>query len=213
MEHGFLFVVWHKPSRQLTKENQHKEHQLDSLYQPLELIPRVGNYLNGCGADQTLHHGIRRQRQRQPPGNHKDVWRIESLSLTLAILGSKGKSEHSLREIRHYQRTFKFLISVRPFVRLVCEILTDETLTGCNDWRIQSSAITILQTAAEAYLVSYFEDAGLCAIHAKRITMMPKDTHLALRIRWDKSYGTWHWIIFTTQRGQEVKLVKLCQIK
>ena len=95
----------------------------------------------------------------------------------------------SLREIRHYQHTFKFLISVRPFVRLVREILTDETLTGRNDWRIQSSAITILQTAAEAYLVSYFEDAGLCAIHAKHVTVMPKDTHLALRIRRDKVMG------------------------
>ena len=72
-----------------------------------------------------------------------------------------------LREIRHYQRTFKFLVSVRPFVRLVCEILMDVALTGCNDWRIQSSAIMILQTAAEAYLVSHFEDAGLCAIHGK----------------------------------------------
>ena len=92
----------------------------------------------------------------------------------------------SLREIRHYQHTFKFLISVRPFVRLVREILTDEALTGCNDWRIQSSAITILQTTAEAYLVSYFEDTGLCAIHAKRVTVMPKDTHLTLRIRRDK---------------------------
>ena len=95
----------------------------------------------------------------------------------------------SLREIGHYQCTFKFLISVRPFVRLVREILTDETLTGRNDWRIQSSAITILQTAAEAYLVSYFEDAGLCTIHAKHITVMPKDTHLALRIRRDKVMG------------------------
>ena len=71
-------------------------------------------------------------------------------------------------------------------MRLVREILTDETLTGRNDWRIQSSAITILQTTAEAYLVLYFEDAGLCAIHAKCVTVMPKDAHLALRIRWDK---------------------------
>ena len=41
-------------------------------------------------------------------------------------------------------------------------------------------AIVILQTAAEAYLVSHFEDTGLCAIHAKCVTVMPKDTHLAL---------------------------------
>ena len=40
---------------------------------------------------------------------------------------------NSLREIHHYQRTFKFLISVRPFVRLVCEILMDNNITGWSD--------------------------------------------------------------------------------
>ena len=89
----------------------------------------------------------------------------------------------SLREIHHYQRTFKFLISVWPFIRLVHEILTDNNITSQSDWRIQSSAITILQTVVEVYLVSYFKDAGLCAIHAKRVTVMPKDTHLTLRIQ------------------------------
>ena len=110
-----------------------------------------------------------------------------------------------LREIRHYQRTFKSLVSVRPFVRLVCEILMDVALTGHNDWRIQSSAITILQTAAEAYLVSHFEDAGLCAIHAKRVTVMPKDTHLALRIRRDKVVGKDMESSAQPDRGQGVK--------
>ena len=78
---------------------------------------------------------------------------------------------------------------MRPFVRLVREILNNAEVTGRTDLRIQSSAIVILQTVAEAYLVSHFEDAGLCAIHAKRVTVMPKDTHLALRIRRDKVVG------------------------
>ena len=95
----------------------------------------------------------------------------------------------SLSEIRHYQKMFKFLIAMRPFVRLVREILNNAEVTGRTDLRIQSSAIVILQTAAEAYLVSHFEDAGLCAIHTKRVTVMPKDTHLALRIWHDKVVG------------------------
>ena len=95
----------------------------------------------------------------------------------------------SLSEIRHYQKTFKFLIAMRPFVRLVREILNNAGVTGQTNLRIQSSAIVILQTAAEAYLVSHFEDAGLCAIHAKCVTIMPKDTHLALRIWHDKVVG------------------------
>jgi len=49
--------------------------------------------------------------------------------------------------------------------------------------RFQSAAIMALQEAAEAYLVGLFEDSNLCAIHAKRITIMPKDLQLARRIR------------------------------
>ena len=51
------------------------------------------------------------------------------------------------------------------------------------DLRFQSSAIAALQEAAEAYLVGLFEDTNLCAIHAKRVTIMPKDIQLARRIR------------------------------
>lgn len=40
-----------------------------------------------------------------------------------------------------------------------------------TDLRFQSSAVMALQEAAEAYLVSLFEDTNLAAIHAKRVTM------------------------------------------
>lgn len=53
--------------------------------------------------------------------------------------------------------------------------------------RFQSAAIMALQEAAEAYLVGLFEDSNLCAIHAKRITIMPKDLQLARRIRGEAS--------------------------
>jgi histone H3 len=49
--------------------------------------------------------------------------------------------------------------------------------------RFQATALTILQEASEAYLVGVFEDANLCAIHAKRVTIFPKDIELARRIR------------------------------
>ena len=53
--------------------------------------------------------------------------------------------------------------------------------------RWQSQAIMALQEAAEAFLVALFEDTNLCAIHAKRVTIMQKDIQLARRIRgvWD----------------------------
>ncbi|KAF0687839.1 histone H3-like, partial [Aphis craccivora] len=52
-----------------------------------------------------------------------------------------------------------------------------------TDLRFQSSAVMALQEASEAYLVSLFEDTNLCAIHAKRVTIMPKDIQLARHIR------------------------------
>jgi len=53
------------------------------------------------------------------------------------------------------------------------------TIIGCR----QASAITALQEAAEAHLVHLFEDSNLCAIHAKRVTIMVQDMQLARRIR------------------------------
>ena len=56
-----------------------------------------------------------------------------------------------------------------------------------TDLRFQSSAIGALQEATEAYLVALFEDTNLCAIHSKRVTIMPKDIQLARRIRGERS--------------------------
>lgn len=62
------------------------------------------------------------------------------------------------------------------------------------DLRFQSAAITALQEACEAYIVDLFEDTNLCAIHAKRVTIMPKDIQLARSIRgeraWNSRYGS-----------------------
>nr|XP_045722044.1 uncharacterized protein LOC123837169 [Mirounga angustirostris] len=56
-----------------------------------------------------------------------------------------------------------------------------------TDLRFQSSAVMALQEACEAYLVGLFEDTNLCAIHAKRVTIMPKDIQLARRIRGERA--------------------------
>ena len=88
----------------------------------------------------------------------------------------------ALREIRRYQKSSDLLIRKLPFQRLVREIAQDFK----NYLRFQSTAILALQEAAEAYLVSLFEDTNLCAIHAKRVTIMPKDILLARRIRGER---------------------------
>ena len=89
----------------------------------------------------------------------------------------------ALREIRRYQKTFHLMIPKLPFQRLVKEIAQDFK----TDLRFQGSAILALQEASEAYVVGLFEDTNLCSIHAKRVTIMPKDIQLARRIRGERS--------------------------
>ncbi|KAK9905293.1 hypothetical protein M0R45_000345 [Rubus argutus] len=86
-------------------------------------------------------------------------------------------------EIRKYQKSTELLIRKLPFQRLVREIAQDFK----TDLRFQSHAVLALQEAAEAYLVGLFEDTNLCAIHAKRVTIMPKDIQLARRIRGERA--------------------------
>ncbi|CAK5275527.1 unnamed protein product [Mycena citricolor] len=98
----------------------------------------------------------------------------------------------ALREIRKYQKSTDLLLRKLPFARLVREIANDLMTDMNNNYgpgaglRWQSSALMALQEATEAYLVHLFEDANLCAIHAKRVTLMQRDIQLARRIR-----GVW----------------------
>ena len=88
----------------------------------------------------------------------------------------------ALREIRRYQKSTDLLIRKAPFQRLVREIAQELK----KDIRFQSTAVLAIQEAPEAYLVGLFEDTNLCAIHAKRVTIMPKDIQLARRIRGER---------------------------
>ena len=89
----------------------------------------------------------------------------------------------ALREIRRYQKLTELLIRKLPFNRLVREIAQDFK----TDLRFQAQAVGALQEASEAYLVGLFEDTNLCCIHAKRVTIMPKDVQLARRIRGERA--------------------------
>ncbi|CAL8583135.1 centromeric DNA-binding histone H3-like protein cse4 [Xanthoria parietina] len=92
----------------------------------------------------------------------------------------------ALREIRRYQRSTDLLLLKLPFSRLVREIALSLVPAGGETLRWQSQAIQALQESAEAFMVHLFEDTNLCAIHAKRVTIMQKDIQLARRIR-----GAW----------------------
>jgi len=91
----------------------------------------------------------------------------------------------ALREIRRYQKSTDLLIRKAPFGRVVREILFEEK----EDIRAQAVAVAATQEAAEAYTVGLYEDTNLSAIHAKRVTIMPKDMQLVRRIRGEQKRG------------------------
>ena len=96
----------------------------------------------------------------------------------------------ALKEIRRYQKSTELLIWKLPFQRLAREIASNSDVIRsplCGKIRFQSLAIKALQEASEAYLVGLFEDTNLCAIHVKRVTIMPKDIQLARRIRGERA--------------------------
>ena len=88
----------------------------------------------------------------------------------------------ALREIKRYQKSTALLLPRAPFQRLVRSVCGNID----NDLRFQAQALVALQEAAEAYLVGIFEDANLCCLHAKRVTVNKKDMELARRIRGDE---------------------------
>ena len=103
----------------------------------------------------------------------------------------------ALREIRRYQQSTGCLIKRIPFQKLIREISQEYRVcldgpgTPSVQVHFQSTAIAALQEAAENFIVGLFEDINLLAVHAKRVTVMPRDIRLALRIRGDH----YHWRI------------------
>ena len=94
----------------------------------------------------------------------------------------QGLAQWHLEKSSRYQKSTELLICKLPFQRVVREIAQDFK----TDLRFRPDAIMALQESAEAYLVGLFEDTNLCAIHAKRVTIMPKDIQLARRIRGER---------------------------
>ena len=103
----------------------------------------------------------------------------------------------AMREIRRYQNSTECLIKRTPFQNLIWEISQEYCIcpqgpgTPSMQVRFQSTAIAALQEVAENFIVGLFEDVNLLAVHARRVTIMPMDIRLALRIRGDH----YHWRI------------------
>jgi histone H3 len=93
----------------------------------------------------------------------------------------------ALRKIRHYQKSTDLLIRKMPIQCLAREVLQDlqNPIIGVrnNVSRFQAMSLFSMQESVEAFSVGLFEDANLCAIHTRRVTIMPKDMQLSLQIR------------------------------
>ncbi|KAK7394416.1 hypothetical protein VNO78_14944 [Psophocarpus tetragonolobus] len=152
-------------------------------------LPKIGGEtnINRCGIDMART----KQTARKSTGGKAPRKQLATKAARKSAPATGGvKKPHrfrpgtvALREIRKYQKSTELLIRKLPFQRLVREIAQDFK----TDLRFQSSAVSALQEAAEAYLVGLFEDTNLCAIHAKRVTIMPKDIQLARRIRGERA--------------------------
>ncbi|KAL7065826.1 putative centromere protein A [Cryptosporidium serpentis] len=88
----------------------------------------------------------------------------------------------ALREIRRYQASTELLIPKLPFARVVRETTLKFVPHG-EVWRWTAEALQAMQCAAEAFLQGLFEDAYLCTLHSKRVTLLPRDMRLARQLR------------------------------
>jgi len=111
---------------------------------------------------------------------------LKEETTTTSIAGGDKRKPHryrpgtvALREIRKYQKSVCSLIPKVSFQRLVKQVAQGIV----PEIRFQTAAILALQEAAEAYLVGLLADTNQCALHAKRVTITPKDMALARRIR------------------------------
>ena len=138
-----------------------------------------------------LTKGMQQEKEWQKRASQRNLaagtgWSgIPAQKSTPAAVEGSVKKPHRYRpgtvdlcEIRSYQKSTELLIRKLPFQHLVREIAQDFK----TELRLQSAAIMALQEASEAYLVGLFEDSNLCAIHAKQVTIMPKDIELARHI-------------------------------
>ena len=118
--------------------------------------------------------------------NAKRVRRVEKVKKRKEEDGKKETKKSrwgmkALKEIRKFQSLTELLVCKLPFQRLVKELLQAKW----NNLKIQGLAMKALQEARETFLVGLLEQANLCAIHVKCVTIMPKDIQLARRIRGD----------------------------
>ena len=88
----------------------------------------------------------------------------------------------ALREVKKYQKSTEMLVAKAPFSRLVREVAE----THKAGLRFAASAVAAIQEATESFVISLLSDANLTALHANRVTAMPRDLQLVRRLRGER---------------------------
>ena len=112
--------------------------------------------------------GAKAAKKTKAPGAKKFRWRPGTVAL---------------RQIKKFQKSTNLLMRKAPFQRLVRELASGHK----EGLRWQASAVAALQEATEAYVTGLLSDSNLCALHAKRVTLMSRDVQLARRLRGERA--------------------------
>jgi len=123
-----------------------------------------------------------KQGQRESGDDHTSTEQPKQRgNLIMSKKATQGKpGTKALREIAKLQKSTNLLIPRAPFLRVVREIIYE---VASENFRVTTMAVEALREAAESYLTGTFEDAYLLAIHAKRVTLFPRDIQLLVNLR------------------------------
>ena len=165
-------------TKRMKKLTQKEKDLLAAAKQPRQQIPATPLHKKGCGnkAARKEITGMVKAGQKAPcksapaTGGVKKPHRYRPATV-------------ALHEIRRYQKSTELLCRKLPVARLIWEIAQDFKSDLC----FQASAIAALHEAMEDYIVNLFTDTNLCVIHAKWVTIMPKDMQLAHRIHGERA--------------------------
>ena len=164
-------MVKTKKTKKLTKKEKGELQAGKQPRQPIQATPLrktgIGNKAALNEVDNTIEAGQKAPRKSAPAtGGVKKPHRYRPGTV-------------ALREICRYQKSTELLCKKLPVARLIQEIAQDFK----TDLQFQANAIGALHKAMEAYLVGLLEDTNLCTIHARHVTITPKDMQLARRLR------------------------------
>ena len=139
--------------------------------------------------------GARRRKQAKPKKTSSE--RVPRFNGPVGYGGLKVPKRNrpgvvALREIRKYQKSTDLLLRKAPFLRICKEIVDSierRRRETTSQLRFQASAVEALRESSESYLVAFFQETQLAAIHAKRVTIMPKDVGLWRRVKGVSRYA------------------------